>query len=80
MLNGVIVKSFYMKEKDLEVYDIWESPNGNLFIKTCTNYSVAIGSKGNHEPYEEWGELERSQYVKMNNITTVKKVGKLVFD
>ena len=39
-----------MKEKDLEMYDIWESPNGNLFIKISDSYSIAIGPKGGHEP------------------------------
>jgi hypothetical protein len=67
-------------EKDLEIYDIWESPNGNLFIKISDDYSIGIGTKGNHEPNEEWGELKRTQYVKSNNITPVKKVGKMVFD
>lgn len=31
-----------MIEKDLEIYDIWESPNGNLFIKISDNYSIGI--------------------------------------
>jgi hypothetical protein len=68
-----------MLEKDLEIYDIWESPNGNLFIKICDDYSIAIGPKGHHEP-NEWGDLKRSQYVKSNNIVSVKKVGRVVFD
>ena len=38
-------------EKDLEIYDIWESPNGNLFIKISGDYSIGLGSKGNHEPH-----------------------------
>ncbi len=69
-----------MIEKDLEIYDVWESPNGNLFIKISDNYSLSIGTKGNHEPNEEWGELKRTQYVKSNNFTPVKKVGRIVFD
>jgi len=63
-----------MLEKDLEIYDIWESPNGNLFIKISDDYSIGIGPKGYHEPNEEWGELKRTQYVKSNNITHGKKV------
>ena len=39
-----------MLEKDLEIYDVWESPSGNLFIKMTEDYSIAIGSKGCHEP------------------------------
>ena len=64
-----------LKECDLNIYDVWESPNGNLFIKLTDEYSIAIGSKGNHQPNEDWGELKHSQFVKANNITTVKKVG-----
>ena len=69
-----------MIEKDLEIYDVWESPNGNLFIKISDDYSIGIGTKGHHEPNEEWEEFERTQYVKSNNITPVKKVGRMVFN
>lgn len=69
-----------MLEKDLEIYDIWESPNENLFIKISDDYSIGIGKKGHHEPNEEWGELKRSQYIKSNEITPVKKVGRMIFD
>lgn len=69
-----------MLEKDLEIYDIWEAPSGNLFIKTCSEYSIAIGAKGAHRPNEADGELKRTQYVKSNNITPVKKVGSMKFD
>ena len=69
-----------MFEKDLEIYDIWEVENGNLFIKISDEYSIAIGSKGNHVPNIEWGDLERTQYVKRDDIVPVKKVGRLVFD
>lgn len=69
-----------MLEKELEIYDVWKAPNGNLFVKMTDDYSIAIGAKGDHGPTETWGELTRSQYVKSNNITKVKKVGKIVFD
>jgi hypothetical protein len=69
-----------MIEKDLEIYDIWESPNGNLFIKISDDYSIAIGPKGNHAPTEDYGDLKRTQYVKSNNVTPVKKVGRMMFD
>ena len=69
-----------MLEKDLEIYDIWESPNGNLFIKLSEDWSIAIGPKGHHQPNVEWGELNRSQYIKRNDVTPVKKVGKLKFE
>lgn len=66
------------KEKDLLVYDVWKSPNGNLFIKLGDKYSIAIGPKGYHEPREH--ELNVSQYIKSNDITPVKKVGRIIFD
>ena len=69
-----------MIEKDLGIYDVWEAPSGNLFIKISDDYSIAIGVKGNHEPNEEWGDLKHTQYVKSNNITTVKKVGRIIFE
>jgi hypothetical protein len=69
-----------MIEKDLEIYDVWESPNGNLFVKLTDDYSIAIGPKGDHAPLEEMGELKKTQYVKSNDVTPVKKVGKIVFD
>lgn len=68
-----------MKENDLEIYDVWEAPTKNIFIKICDEYSIAIGCRGNHTPNIEWGALKTSQYIKANNITEVKKVGKLIF-
>ena len=67
-----------MLEKDLEIYDIWESTGGNLFIKISEGYSIAIGPKDNHEPHEF--DLKSTQYIKSDVYTDVKKVGKLVFD
>ena len=69
-----------MVEKDLEIYDVWEAPNGNIFIKVSNDYSIGIGVKGNHEPNKEWGDLKNTQYVKSNNITSVKKIGKIIFN
>jgi hypothetical protein len=65
-------------EKDLAVYDVFKSPNGNLFIKLSDDYSIAIGPKGHHDP-REW-ELNISQYIKKNKVTPVKKVGRIIFD
>lgn len=69
-----------MLEKDLNIYDVWESPNGNLFIKMTNEYSLAIGPKNNHEPLRALNELKQTQYVKASEITPVKKVGSIVFD
>jgi hypothetical protein len=66
-----------MLEKDLDVYDVWESVNGNIFIKVSSNYSIAIGPKGFHYPNDY--DLTTTQYVKSNDLTKVKKVGKLKF-
>lgn len=69
-----------MKETELEIYDVFEADSGNLFIKISNDYSIAIGSKGFHDPSNHWYELDVTQYVKINNICNVKKVGKLIFD
>lgn len=63
-----------MKEKDLEIYDVWKAPTGNLFIKLSDNYSIAIGQKGHHDPLKEWDELKHTQYVKSHNFVNVKKL------
>jgi len=42
-----------MIEKDLDIYDVWEAPNGNVFIKISNGYSIAIGPKGYHNPDNE---------------------------
>jgi hypothetical protein len=68
-----------LMEKDLEIYDVWESPSGNIFIKISEYYSIAIGPKGQHQPIKDWGDLERTQYVKSSDITPVKKIGKIIF-
>lgn len=68
-----------MLEKDLEIYDVWESPNGNLFIRMSEDYSIAIGIKSNHIPTESL-DLQNTQYVRKNDITPVKKVGRIIFD
>jgi len=51
-----------------------------MFIKVTGEYSIAIGSKGNHNPNKEWNKLDRTQYVKSNDVSPVMRVGKLIFD
>lgn len=65
-------------ETDLDIHDVWESPNGNAFIKMSDDYSMAIGPRGGHSP--NVGDLKRSQYVKANKVTPVKKIGRIVWD
>lgn len=69
-----------MVEKDLEIYDVWESPNKNLFIKINKDYSLAIGQKEYHQEEFEVEQLKITQYVKSNDITPVKRVGRIIFD
>lgn len=67
------------REKELKIYDVWQSPNGNLFIKISDDYSIAIGPKGGHHPIVESGDLNHTQYIKSNDLKYCKKVGKLKF-
>ena len=69
-----------MVEKDLDIFDVWQSPSDNLFIKVSDNYSLAIGAKGQHAPDNTWGDLSRTQYVKKSDIVTVIKVGRVLFN
>lgn len=69
-----------MIEKDLDIFDVWQSPCGNLFIKMSDNYSLAIGPEGQHEPNNTWGDLSRTQYVKKSDVVTVIKVGRVLFN
>lgn len=75
-----LMKPKELKEKDLEIYDVWESPNGNLFLKVSDDYSLALGTKGDHAPTKAWGDLEHTQYVKSSDVFPVVKVGRIVFD
>lgn len=67
-----------MIEKDLQIYDVWQSDNGNLFIKLTDEYSIEIGAKGYHQP-RKW-QLGVTQYIKADDTTEVKRIGKIVFD
>ena len=66
-----------MLEKDLDIYDVWQAPNDNLFIKVSEEYSIAIGPKGHHAPSKTWNELSHSQYVKRGDVPVIK-VGKVI--
>ena len=69
-----------MTEHDLEIYDLWESSSGNLFLKISDRYSIALGPKGHHDPHPDGHCLKMSQYVEANGISEAKKVGRLIFD
>lgn len=62
-------------EAELDLYDVWESPNGNVFIKISDEYSIAIGHLNNHNPFDF--DLKQTQYVKANHLPYCKKIGKL---
>jgi hypothetical protein len=64
-------------EADLEVYDLWQAPSGNLFLKVNEEYSIPIGTIGNHGPDEHNPVLRFSP---SNDVTPVKKVGRLQID
>jgi len=74
-----LMKPQELKEKDLNIYDVWESPNGNLFLKVSEDYSLALGTKGNHAPSKIWGDLGHTQYVKSSDVFPVVMVGRLIF-
>lgn len=67
-----------VSEVDLDIFDVFKSDNGNLFIKMTNDYSLAIGPKGHHGPYI--GNDFSSSYVTINSVSAVKKVGRIVFD
>jgi hypothetical protein len=69
-----------LKEKDLNIYDVWESPNGNLFLKVSEDYSLAMGQRGDHAPSKAWGDLDHTQYVRSSDVFPVVKVGRIKFD
>lgn len=67
-------------ETTLEIYDVWESLNGNLWIKVSDDYSLAFGAKGSHEPSDHELALKGTPYRKKSKFDNPKKVGRIVFD
>lgn len=67
-----------MKENEVEIYDVYKTSSGNLFIKLTPEYSIGIGAKEQHTPNEF--DVKMSQFVKVTNIIDVEVVGKLQFD
>lgn len=67
-----------LTEDDLEIYDVYKSANGNLFIKITNEYSIALGPKEDHQPYDI--DLNSTQYVKRNNVHRLTKVGRIEFN
>jgi len=65
-------------EKDLEIYDVFESPNGNLFLKIDCNYSIPLGPKTS-DPLDLEDIDFGLGYVKSSIITPIKKVGSIKF-
>ncbi len=39
-------------EKDLKKYDVYETSNGNIFVKISKKKAIAIGPKGFHDDGE----------------------------
>jgi hypothetical protein len=69
-------QKFTQTEDELDIYDIWQSSNGNLFIKLNAEYSIAIGQFGEHKPNA--CDLEGPQFVRTSN-SPARRVGKLKF-
>ena len=76
-MERMLVESEPITEKDLEINDIWESVNGNQFIRISEDYSIYIGVPKNREP--DTTDLNTTQYLKRNDISPVKKIGILEF-
>ena len=62
------------KEHDLKVLDLWQSSNGNLFLKVNESHSIALGT---FESFNDIDTDEEFNAIKSNPITTVRKVGVL---
>ncbi len=71
---GEKYKSGDLKEKDLDVYDLWQSPNSNLFLKINENESLVLGPYKEHHS-DTNGRLTYFSTVQSNSITEVKHVG-----
>lgn len=70
----------YVKiESDLNIFDVWESPNGNLFLKINDEYSVPLGHKSSVGQVLQGMENDHC-FIKRNNITAVKKVGQVIMN
>lgn len=65
------------KEFDLKVYDIFQTPYGNLFLKVDHQHSLPLGPYGHHGPSSDT-DLD-IPYMKINAIVDVIKVGELKF-
>ena len=62
------------KEHNLKILDLWQSANGNLFLKITPEYSIALGGLNRHERI---GDSDSFPVIKTNPIFDVVKVGRL---
>lgn len=62
-----------MLEEDLAINDIWESVNGNLFLKISNDYSLALGNIDLNKI--ELVDLLGCKLTPANNVSPVKKIG-----
>lgn len=69
-----------MLEDDLQILDLWQSPNGNLFLKIDSEFSVVLGPAeclGEVDPREKNEMYPSRRLIPKNNVTPVVKVGRL---
>jgi hypothetical protein len=66
-----------MIEQELKDLDLWQSPNGNLFLKMNSQFSIALGNINTFHQIGFHNESEKFSIVKSNPIIPVRKVGKL---
>ena len=64
-------------EKNLKNWDVYEAPNGNIFIKFGNTYAIAIGSLDIKEPEKSHGVLVLPCVLNSSDSLEVKKIGKL---
>lgn len=65
-------------ETDLKPFDVYETPNGNTFLKLSDDRCIAIGKRNEPFEFEDGDKLHTLPLNK--DPLKVKKVGKIVFD
>lgn len=64
-----------MLEKDLAINDIWESVNGNYFLKISDEYSLALGNMDLNKI--ELVDLLGCKLTPANDVSPVEKIGSI---
>lgn len=67
-------------EKDLEVFDVFTSPNGNYFLKVNNEFSLPLYKREDGSFGPKLGEDLKTQFIRKSEICSVVKVGKLILE